>query len=45
MYRELILYYGITEVRTDMGLFFENLKTEKYLQFRKDIQSFYFRNE
>ena len=45
MYRELILYYGITEIRTDMGLFYENLKTERYLQFRKDIQSFYFRNE
>ena len=45
MYRELILYYGITEIRTDMGLFYENLKTERYLQFKKDIQSFYFRDE
>jgi hypothetical protein len=45
MYRDFILYYGITEVRSDMGLFFENIEIKKYLQFRKQFQSFYFRNE
>jgi hypothetical protein len=45
MYRDFILYYGITEVRTDMGLFFENIEKRKYLQFRKEVHSFFFRNE
>ena len=45
MYRDFILYYGITEIITDMGLFFQNLQTKKYLQFRKEVQSFYFRDE
>ena len=45
MYRDFILFYGITEVRSDMGLFFENMKIKKYLQFRKSFQSFFFRDE
>ena len=45
MYRDFILYYGITEIKSDMGLFFENLETKKYLKFRKEVQSFFFRDE
>ena len=45
IFRELILYYGITEIKTDIGLFSQNIKTEKYFQFRDNIQSFYFRDE
>ena len=45
MYRDFIIYYGITEVQTDMGLFYENIETQKYLQFKKEVQSFYFRDE
>ena len=45
MYRDFIIYYGITEVQSDMGLFYENIETQKYLQFRKEVQSFYFRDE
>jgi hypothetical protein len=45
MYRDFILFYGITEVRSDMGLFFENMEIKKYLQFRKSFQSFFFRDE
>ena len=45
IHRDLILYYGITEIKTDIGLFFENIKITKYLQFRKESKSFYFRNE
>ena len=41
----LILYYGITEIKTDMGLFFEDIEIRKYLQFRKEVKSFYFRDE
>ena len=28
-----------------MGLFYENIETKKYLQFKKEVQSFYFRDE
>ena len=45
IYKDYIIYYGITEVKTDIGLVYQVLETKKYLQFRKDIQSFYFRNE
>ena len=45
IFKDYIIYYGITEVKTDIGLFNQVLETKKYLQFRKDVQSFYFRNE
>lgn len=45
IYRDYILYYGITEIQTDVGLFFEQIKSETYLQFRKEYSSFYFRDE
>ena len=45
IYRDYILYYGITEIQTDVGLFFEQIESEKYLQFRKEMTSFYFRDE
>ena len=45
IYKDYIIYYGITEVKTDIGLFYQVLETKKYLQFRKDIQTFYFRDE
>ena len=45
IYKDFIIYYGITEIKTDIGLFYQVLDTKKFLQFRKDVQSFYFRNE
>ena len=45
IYRDYILYYGITEIKTDTGLLYETIKLNKYLQFRKEVQSFYFRDE
>ena len=45
IYKDYIIYYGITEVKTDIGLFYQILETKKFLQFRKDVQFFYFRNE
>jgi hypothetical protein len=33
IYRDFIIYYGIAEVQTDMGLFYENIETQRYLQF------------
>jgi len=45
IHRDYIIYYGITKVKTDTGLFFQELKTEQYLQFRREVQTFYFRDE
>ena len=44
-FRDFILYFGITEVQTDEGLFKEQIKTQKILQYRKELKSFYFRDE
>ena len=45
MCRESLIYLGITEVQTDVGLFTNSLKKDKYLEYRKYSQSFYFLNE
>ena len=45
IYRDYILYFGITEIQTDIGLLFENIQTKRYINFRKEAQSFYFRDE
>ena len=45
IYKNMILNLGVTEIRTDIGLFSENLKIKKYLQFRKELETFTFRNE
>ena len=37
---DFIIYYGITEIETDTGLFSENIKKERYVQFRKVVQSY-----
>lgn len=44
-FRDIILNFGITEIQTDTGLFYESLKIEKYLQFMSENQYFYFRNQ
>lgn len=45
LYRNYILNFGITEIHTDTGLFNENIKKDKYIQFRKELQNFSFRDE
>ena len=45
IFRDFILYYGINEIQTDVGLLYEDVKIKKYLQFRKEISSFYFRDK
>ena len=45
IYKNYILNLGVTEIHTDIGLFQENIKTQKYLQFRKEMETFTFRNE
>ena len=45
LYRSMILKYGVTEVNTDEGLIFEEVKKEKFLQFREAVQTFSFLEE
>ena len=45
MCRESLIYLGITEVQTDVGLFSKSLKIDNFLEYRKYSQSFYFINE
>ena len=43
--KNYILNFGLTEIHTDKGLLNENINKEKYLQFRKVLESFSFREE
>ena len=43
--KNYILNFGVTEVHTDIGIIQENIKINKYLQFRNELQTFSFRNE
>lgn len=45
MNKEYTIYYGITEIKTDTNLFTAKIKTEKYIQFRKQVESFNIREE
>ena len=45
IYRNYILSFGVTEIRTDTGLFEKKLKVDRYLQYRKEVQTFSFRDE
>ena len=44
-FRDLILYYEITEVKTDSGIFFENFDSRKFLKFDKKIETLFLRSE
>ena len=43
--RDFLLYFGITEIHTDTGLFMNNIKKDIHLQFRKYFSTFFFREE
>jgi hypothetical protein len=43
-FRDLYLYFGITEIQTDEGLFSEKITSKTILQFRKESKSFYFKD-
>ena len=45
IYKNYILNLGVTEIHTDTGLLNEKMKVQKYLQFRKELQTFTFRDE
>ena len=43
--QKFIFYYRITKIKTDIGLFSENIEEKKYIQFKNKKDSFYVRNE
>ena len=45
IYRNYILNFGITEIHTDIGIFNNEVKKDRYFQYRKEIQTFSFRDE
>ena len=45
LYKNYILNFGLTEIQTDVGLLYENFRYDKYIQFKKEIQTFSFRDE
>ena len=44
-FRDFIVYFGVTEIQSDKGFFYEILQKDKILRFRKSQQSFYLRDE
>jgi len=44
-FRNLILYYEIIEIKTDSGIFFENIQRKRYLKFDKKNEIFFLRDE
>jgi len=44
-FRDFILYFGITEVQTDAGLLRERIHKERYMNFIKTTQAFYYRDD
>ena len=45
LYKNYILNFGLAEVHTDKGLFNEKFEIKKYIQFRKEVQTFSFIDE
>ena len=45
IYRDFLIYFGITEIHTDIGLLTNKIKKDVYLQFRKYYSTFFLRNE
>ena len=45
IYRNYILNFGITEVHTDVGIINQDIEKKSYFQFRKELQTFTFRDE
>ena len=45
LYKNYILNFGITEIHTDKGLINEQIKIDRYLKFRKELENFTYREE
>jgi hypothetical protein len=44
-FRDFVLYFGLTEVQTDVGLLSESIHKERYINFIKTTQAFYYRDD
>ena len=44
-FRDFVLFFGLTEIQTDVGLFEEIIHKESYMNFIKTTQAFYNRDE
>jgi hypothetical protein len=44
-YRNLILFYEITEIKTDSGIFFENIQRKRYLKFYEKNDILFLRDQ
>ena len=44
-FKDLILFYEITEVKTDTGIFSESIEVQRFLKFDKRSESYFLRNE
>ena len=45
LFRTYVLNFGVTEIHTDVGLFQENIDKKNYFQYKKEVQTFSFRDE
>lgn len=43
-FRDFILYFGLTEIKSDLGYFNEQIYTQNFLKYRRHYQTFYFRD-
>ena len=43
-YTEFSIFFGITEIQTDIGLFFEKFHKERYMNYVKTTQSIYYKD-
>ena len=44
-FRDFNIYFGLTEVQTDVGLLNERIHKERYMNFIKSTQAFYYRDD
>ena len=44
-FRDVIVYYEITEIRTDSGIFFEDISSKRFLRFYKSDETIFLRSE
>ena len=44
IFKEYIMYFGIAEINTDVGLLFNKIKKETFLKYTRDFHTFYFQD-
>ena len=42
-FRDFVIFYGITEIQTDKGLFFEHIHKDRYINLMKTTQGIYYK--